>query len=438
MPKLVNTKLIPPVGVSEDQILSVVGLQPGQSAADRRSTQTAINRAQMGAFTLNMSQDIWHKAAKFTSTRNTAVSATVRTTTGYARIINFDGTTQAVVGTGNSGSNITVTSKAPTSPYNTRLPKFYAIYPCNAAGSVNGDLTVLNLFNNQLTSFDGTGLSALTVLYLNNNQLTSFDGTGLSALTFLDLRNSQLTSFDGTGLSALTSLNLFNNQLTSFDGTGLSALTFLDLRNNQLTSFDGTGLSALTSLSLQNNQLTSFDGTGLSSLTFLNLFNNQLTSFDGTGLSALTFLDLGNNQLTSFDGTGVSALTVLYLNNNQLTSFDGTGVSALTTLDLNNNQLTSVVLPDFTGAQPYTWTTYVLNLSNQQMTTDAVYAMLASILNPAVDQPYPINLTGNPCDAADGPPPNLVEDGVHTQAEIEALLTAKGYSLQLTDGTITP
>ncbi len=33
MPKIVNTKLIPPVGVSEDQILSIVGLQPGQSAA---------------------------------------------------------------------------------------------------------------------------------------------------------------------------------------------------------------------------------------------------------------------------------------------------------------------------------------------------------------------------------------------------------------------
>jgi Leucine-rich repeat (LRR) protein len=51
-------------------------------------------------------------------------------------------------------------------------------------------------------------------------------------------------------------LGLENNQLTSFDGTGLSSLTILDLQVNQLTSFDGTELSGLTELYLNSNPLT--------------------------------------------------------------------------------------------------------------------------------------------------------------------------------------
>ena len=115
-------------------------------------------------------------------------------------------------------------------------------------------------------------------------------------------------------------MDLDGNQLTSFDGTGLSGLTILSLNDNQLTSFDGTDLSGLTNLSLGNNQFTSLDGFILpTSLTILDLDGNQLTSFDGTGLSSLTGLELQNNQLTSFDGTGLSSLTELYLNGNPLT-----------------------------------------------------------------------------------------------------------------------
>ena len=221
----------------------------------------------------------------------------------------------------------------------------FTIIPCLEDGTISGDIAYLGLQDNQLTSFDGTGLSSLTNLNLAYNQLTSFNGTGLSGLNYLSLSNNQITSFDGTGLSSLTELSLDNNQLTSFDGTGLSGLTNLNLAYNQLTSFTGTGLSSLTSLGLQNNQLTSFDGTDLSSLIELALFDNQLTSFDGTGLSSLLVLDLPNNQLTSFDGTGLSSLTNLYLQNNQLTSIDITGLfqnlpNGEFSLGLNDNPMT--------------------------------------------------------------------------------------------------
>jgi Leucine-rich repeat (LRR) protein len=195
----------------------------------------------------------------------------------------------------------------------------FVVQSCDDGGNVSGDITYLYLNENQLTSFDGTGLTSLTVLGLVDNQLTSFDGTGLSSLTQLYLGGNQLTSFDGTGLSSLTNLYLQDNQLTSFDGTGLSSLGYLALYDNQLTSFDVAGLTSLVELELSNNQLTSFDGTGLTSLTNLYLGGNQLTSFDGTGLTSLIGLFLYDNQLTSFDGTGLTSLTSLSLNGNQLT-----------------------------------------------------------------------------------------------------------------------
>ena len=326
---------IPPVGVL-GRVGGSLRLGDGETEGGKsvggEHLLTAINRATGAIGTHSLTQDEWRKSAKFTSTKATAVTGTVRSTTGYVRIINCDGT-RTTLGAGNPGSQISVNFDTPPAGYANLLPKFYAIFPCNSSGVVQVD----------------------------------------------------------------------------------EHLTRLDLAYNQLTSFDGTGLRALTDLGLDGNQLTSFDGTGLGALIFLSLALNQLTSFDGTGLGALTFLGLNGNQLPSFDGTGLGELSIL---------------------DLAFNQLTSVLLPDFTGIQPSTWTTYSLDLSNQQMTTDAVYVMLDSIPSPAVDQPYPINLVGNPCDAGAGPA--LVEDGIHTQAEIEVLLTTKGYSLQLTGGTIAP
>jgi hypothetical protein len=94
----------------------------------------------------------------------------------------------------------------------------------------------LNLGGNQLTEFDGTGLTSLTGLALNSNQLSEFDGTGLTSLTGLDLGSNQLTLFDGTGLSSLVALNLNNNPiiasendsiLDQLEANGLENGTFL-------------------------------------------------------------------------------------------------------------------------------------------------------------------------------------------------------------------
>jgi Leucine-rich repeat (LRR) protein len=114
------------------------------------------------------------------------ITISVETSTGYWKY-NHNGTDPSVIA--NGSQTITVANDNGE----------FTIIPCLVDGKVTGDITELALYNNQLTSFDGTGLSGLIELDLTNNQLTSFDGTGLSGLIDLYLTNNQLTSFDGTG-----------------------------------------------------------------------------------------------------------------------------------------------------------------------------------------------------------------------------------------------
>jgi hypothetical protein len=176
----------------------------------------------------------------------------------------------------------------------------FTLIPCLSDGTPSGNINILNLNSNQLTSFDGNGLSSLTTLVLQSNLLTSFNGAGLSSLTDLNLYDNQLTSFDGNGLTSLNGLNLYNNQLTSFDGTGLTSLTILYLQNNQITSFDGTDLTSLQQLSLTNNLLTSLD---VSPMTLL----NNLHLADPYGLQGNPMTATANNNvLTALVANGVT------------------------------------------------------------------------------------------------------------------------------------
>ena len=164
----------------------------------------------------------------------------VNTSTGYWKY-NHNGSDSSVFSSGNQ--TITVTN----------VNGEFTIIPCLSNGTVSGDITTLYLASNQLTSFDGTGISSLTELGLQNNQLTSFDGTGLTSLTYLDLGDNQLTTIDVSSLTNLTELQLQNNQLTSFDGTGFTSLVYLSLMGNQLTSLDVSPMTSLANLYLADS-----------------------------------------------------------------------------------------------------------------------------------------------------------------------------------------
>jgi hypothetical protein len=247
----------------------------------------------------SISQANWSKAAKFVYVHTTSPGVTVKTDTGYARVVRWDGTQGAVAGTGAADSNITPSfGTAPASPYNTRIPKFFAVLPCNSGGTITGNITTLTC-SSHITALDVSGLTSLTSLTCAGLQLTALDLSGLTALTSLDCNNNQLTALDLSGLAALTSLNCSNNQLTVLDVSGLTELTALTCGTNLLTALDVSGLTELTALTCGTNLLTALDVSGLTELTALICAYNQLTALDVSGLTELNFLDCNNNQLTS-------------------------------------------------------------------------------------------------------------------------------------------
>jgi len=316
------------------QITTLGAETPAGAAAQIAAISAAAIMSKVGEqliASLKVTRQANAGTAHFATSKTTSGTIIVRTSTGYARLINSDGSLGTQAGTGSAGSNITLTIPA------SGLHRALGVLSVANAGSLqSGSITQLDLSYHNLTTFAGTGLSELTTLTLNNNNLTTFSGTGMSELTELNLANNNLTTFSGTLLSKLTLLALSNNNLTTFSGIGMSALTELILNNNNLTTFSNTGLSALTELSLEGNNLTTFSGTGLSALRLLYLDDNNLTTFAGTGLSALINLYLNNNNLTSIDGAGM----MLSYNSNQSGTYPAGS-------EFQNNSLSAAALNSF-------------------------------------------------------------------------------------------
>ena len=256
--------------------------------------------------------EAWRKAVKYLSTRYTSGDyITVKSTTGYAVKLNYDGTygetgeaTPAAAvegpGPGFEGDTFILRSPIPVSPFNNYTPKFYAVYPCDASGNLSGDLTYVRVGSDYyVTALDLAGLSKVTAVEMQDNYTnsTSLNLTGMSSLTLIKARFNQLTSFDWPELHALEEINLEGNQITSFNGVGLGVVESLVLYDNKISSFSGVGLNSVLYLYLDNNLLTSFDGAGLDSIDHLELNDNQLTSvvMDGQDLSFAFYGSYGSS-----------------------------------------------------------------------------------------------------------------------------------------------
>jgi hypothetical protein len=211
----------------------------------------------ISAFNLINNRFFWRKAAKFISTKSFQVTAEVRTTTGYARIMNFDRSLGSILGNGDANYLITLTSKTPP---NNREPRFYAILPCDSGGDVTGaDITYLDLSNQNVTAVDIKGLDELLTINLNFNHLTSF--AGAKSLLTIKLINNSVSSLSIGMCSELAALELTNNQLERFSGVGLGSMFILKLNNNLIFDFvlgDMELFDAFfynTALDLSNQQL---------------------------------------------------------------------------------------------------------------------------------------------------------------------------------------
>ena len=180
----------------------------------------------------------------------------------------------------------------------------------------NGDIMVLDLYNNNLT---GTipreigNLTGLTRLNLYNNRLRGTILTeieNLINLTSLSLGKNQLTGSIPVEIGNLTNLrwlNLYDNQLTGSIPTeigDLISLTSLHLYNNQLMGIipeEVGNLTSLAELHLDNNYLSGeipssikqtalYDNGGLHLETNCNLYSNDV--------SVISFMEAKMNNTT--------------------------------------------------------------------------------------------------------------------------------------------
>jgi hypothetical protein len=306
---------------------------------------------------------IWEKSVKMISTSPTAPTITVASTTGYARMVRWDGTLAPPTATNqplNAGTAI-------SGPYNTRLPKLVLVYSCDLAGQLVGEITQLSIMSSGVTELDLSAISAtsLTHLTVYDNFLTSLDVSRFTNLVSLVLDTNRLTEIDVSANVLLTMLTLSNNLLTKLDVRANVLLYSFSVTNNRLTELDvryntllnylgaslnqlqGINLSAntnLVSVALQNNQLNALSLITNTQLVALYFGDNNLTSIDLSNNASIEWLSCPRNNLTEFICPVDSSLIELYVEDNALTSLDTNGAHSLEVLHAWGNELTQINL----------------------------------------------------------------------------------------------
>jgi hypothetical protein len=293
-----------------------------------------------------------YRSIQFISTKNGAVDGFyVKTTTGYARITNFDTTQEANAGAGTPASFIYLEGGVPGTGYDNVLPKFYVIDPTDVSGSLSGDITYLWV----KTGLDITSSPPA----VRSSNITALNVAGLPELTSLLCYGNYLTLLDVAGCTSLSTLRCHSNSLTSLDVAGLTSLSTLECYSNRLTSLDVSGCTSLASLSCYNNSnLTQLVIPDLHTLYYIDTHESGITSLDLSNSSGqpLIFLELYDGALETLDISNACnpSATLLRCQNNNLTSIRAVGLRAVympwwyyAAADLSNNQLSAEALDQF-------------------------------------------------------------------------------------------
>jgi len=211
--------------VTSDQIMSTIGSNLITSLKSARS-----NEQNAGIY-------------YFATYNNASGTFPVKTSSGYARVVNPTNGLDSQVGDGVAANNINCTLSSTST---NGLPRAFAVISVASGGSVrSGNINDISMPSKFVTNFDGAGLSGLGSLTLYSNSLTSFSAAGMSSLISLDLNDNSLTSFSTAGMpSYVTYINLANNSLTNFSATGVVEISILNLDNNSLTGVNMNNVAA--------------------------------------------------------------------------------------------------------------------------------------------------------------------------------------------------
>lgn len=207
-----------------------------------------------------------------------------------------------------------------------------------------GNLSVLNLFKNNITWIDRNAFAGLRHLYTLH----------LGANSIMTISDNELN------LPNLRKLYLSDNNLSMFPYLHLlEKLSYLDISYNQLTNLTKGQLGSLqklTELHLNNNQLNNFPMSVLIKfvkLKILKLDNNQLSELPfasaSKSLESVQHCYIANNSLVSVDMELVPrSIETLDLSNNYISSIHNEqSFSRGAYVNLKYNRLDSFSLPQF-------------------------------------------------------------------------------------------
>lgn len=194
-------------------------------------------------------------------------------------------------------------------------------------------------------SLSTTEIEETDYLYCASKEISDFTGIEyFTSLKRLSIRNNNLTSFDLSGVQSLTELDCSENPLKKLDMSAYPGLKELTCYDCGLTEINVKSNSSLRRLSCYNNPLTKLDVSSNLDLRELNCSCENLTSLDLSKNTALTTLTCKNTKIKSFDFSNNTELCDLYCENNQLESLDVSNCPRLAFLVCSGNKIKSLDL----------------------------------------------------------------------------------------------
>lgn len=205
----------------------------------------------------------------------------------------------------------------------------------------DGDITILNVPDNEIISASFTNMPNIDVLNVDNNLLTQIDISSLTKVTSISLKNNKLSNLSLTANPNVNYLDLGRNNFSSLDLSNLLLLKNLILSDNELSSLDVSRNVALINMNADNNLISSLNLGNMPKLETISVYNNKLTLLTVPTVNVLEELNVGKNNLSSmnFTGSNYKVLRSLLISDMPvMTGLIVKGLPVLTTLTAKNNR----------------------------------------------------------------------------------------------------
>jgi hypothetical protein len=278
-----------PLGSFDPSVPAAPGLMSVKALADElNNVKTGATAEIINLFSPYTMQTFsgltYRKAFPFVSTAPSSLTAQVTTSTGYAKGLGYNGAWGSVAGNGTPGSTINVAFTTIAAPFDTKLPKVYAVVPCDSGGNITGDIKTISITSKGAVAVDLRNLSELTSFESTNSGLTNVDFDDNSALASIVMQNGSFKRLVVRNKPDLHTLNVYACRLLA----ELHLSNAPELANLNvslcpaLTSLDVSGLVALDDFTAYSTPLTSLRARGVTltgislSAEYTNLKNTQL------------------------------------------------------------------------------------------------------------------------------------------------------------------